>query len=154
MVDDHIVHDVLHISLKLINCSVLLCLRLAENLVQIDMSLEEEFCPPLLLPEACKGLPVRSVDLSALTYGGLPVAGQVGILGRRWGCPAQDRLWHLLFQAHSCQIQQQVQIAPLSLVILGRNGLKRPTELTQKPVEVNEVRLEARLVVDPVAISA
>ena len=49
VVDDHVVHDVLHVRLVLLDHSVLLLLALQHHLIQINLSLQQKLGSPLLL---------------------------------------------------------------------------------------------------------
>ena len=80
--------------------------------------------------------------------------GEVGILGR-WGrCSAQNTPRHLLLQPGHGDLQQQVEVLPLVLVVLGGDVLKGPTEGADEAGRgVNQVWLDTGGVVDPVAVT-
>ena len=73
VVDDHVVDNVLDVRLELLQDPVLHSLTLGHHFVKVDVSLQQELGPPLLLPEASEGLPVGGVDDTVLANCGLTV---------------------------------------------------------------------------------
>jgi len=59
VVDNHVVHDVLHIRLILLQYPVLVGLALRQHLLQVYVPFQQEFCSPLLLTKTGKCFSVR-----------------------------------------------------------------------------------------------
>jgi len=54
VVDDHIVHDVLHVRLVLLQYPVLVGFALRQHLLQVYVPFQQEFCSPFLLTKTGK----------------------------------------------------------------------------------------------------
>ena len=81
--------------------------------------------------------------------------GEVGVLGWRRGGSGQNAPRHLLLQPGHGDLQQQVEVLPLVLVVLGSDVLKGPTERADEAGRgVNQVRLDTGGMVDPVTVTA
>ena len=79
--------------------------------------------------------------------------GEVGILGRWWWSTGQDAALHLLLQPGGGDLEQHVEVLSLILVVLGRYGLKRPTEVADETHGwIHQVLFDTRRMVDPVAV--
>ena len=81
--------------------------------------------------------------------------GEVGVLGRRGRGSGQDTSRHLLLQSGHGDLQQEVEVLPLGLVVLGGDGLEGPTEGADEAGRgVDQVGFDTGRVVDPVTVPA
>ena len=80
--------------------------------------------------------------------------GEVGVLCWWRRGPLENATRHLLLQSGHGDLQQEVEVLPLVLVVLGRDDREGPTEGADEAGRgVDQVRLDAGRVVDPVAVA-